>query len=98
MKITLPESLMKSIRVIGRTDTMEPMEKLKAAVLISHGYRLYAQQESIDPTETVIPSEQWKEICQILIDVSGPDINRVNLSLSWMNVGASSWEETDGSH
>ena len=88
----LPESLMKSIRVIGKSEDMEPREKFEAVLTISHGFGLWTRHVGqINPTDTVIPSEQWKEICEILMQMKSSisDIGRVNYGLSWTNSGPS---------
>lgn len=50
---------------------------------------------SIDPTEFAIPEEQWKTICQALVERGlemqpGGDA-RVHLAMDWMNIGPSAY-------
>lgn len=53
------------------------------------------EMETVNPTEYAIPEEQWKAVCQRLIDLDDPSaINRVNYGLTWVNVGPSAKAHT----
>lgn len=94
-RVTLPPSLMKTMQVIAESKAMVPIEQFEAMVLVTHGYGLYARQQSVDPSLTAIPKKQWGEIAEYLMNLHGSDLARVNLSLDWVNIGPSSWEGGD---
>lgn len=90
--MTLPESLMKAAKIIGESPDMAPVEKLETIVLMTHGFGLWDQQPTLDPTSMAIPDSQWGDICEILMHLSnGDEIARVNLGLDWMNIGPSGY-------
>lgn len=95
VQVTLPTSLMKTMRAIGSADEMTAIEKLEAMVLIAHGYGLWDRQAALDPTMTSIPESQWSDIAKLLMNCQGDDLARVNLSLDWMNLGPSAFQGDD---
>jgi len=92
-QVTLPDVLMRAIKLICTDPETEPERACVAAVLISFGFGLWEQQESFDPRSVAIPEQQWGEICQLLIDLKGSDVTRVNYGLSWMNQGPSGYKQ-----
>lgn len=94
----LPESLMKTIRVIV-TSAMSGQDKFEAVLLIANSYGLYAEAESLDPTNYAMPHDQWLSIADLLAEhLSDDPTTQVNAVLSWMNIGPSSYvpEEVTG--
>lgn len=51
----------------------------------------FEERETVEPTSFAIPVEQWKQICQWLIDCEKP--GGPVYGLRWMNSGPSSYEE-----
>jgi hypothetical protein len=94
-QVTLPDSLINAIRLVCADPATEPGAALEAALLITYGYAMYERTEAIDPTKIVVPNAQWLQIAQWLTDIRGPSINRVNLGLSWMNIGPSGYDPQD---
>jgi hypothetical protein len=86
-QVTLPEVLMRAIELICTDPETPPERAFVGAVLIAFGFGLWEQQETFDPTSVQIPEQQWGEICQMLIDMKGSEISRVNYGLDWMNQG-----------
>ena len=73
-------------------------EKFEAVLLMVHGYGLWSAQEGINPTAFAIPEAQWGTISEMLMTVShGDPTNKVNVALSWMNLGPSSYTPEAGS-
>jgi len=91
-QVTLPEVLMRAIKLLCTDEETEPERAYVGAVLIAFGFGLWEQQETFDPTSIAIPEEQWGAICQLLTDMKGSDIGRVNYGLSWMNQGPSGFK------
>ena len=91
-QIKMPASLMHTIEALCASDMM-PFEKYEATILICHGYGLFYQQTSFDPTSYAIPDAQWNELCNLMMDLGEGDINKVNMSLSFMNQGPSGYKE-----
>jgi hypothetical protein len=94
----LPESLMKALRATVASPDLTPQEKFEAAVLIVHGYGLFARNDgSIDPQGYAIPEKQWGEISFMLgsATITDDPISRVNWALNWMNVGPSGYSNEE---
>jgi hypothetical protein len=87
---------MKSIAETLSSEVMTPQEQLTAVVIACHGYAMFDGCESFDPRSYAIPSEQWKKVCGWLQGLPGDRLDRVNLSLDWMNVGPSAYETKEG--
>lgn len=83
----LPESLMMAIRLVCESDMPMP-GKFKAAVLITTGYGLWVQAETVDPTAYAMPTSQWEEIAGLLLK-SGSS------TMDWLNVGPSAYRVTE---
>ena len=109
VKVTIPESLMKTIELICQSD-MQPQQRLEAVILICHGYGLWRQVAvQFDPTSYAVPDRQWTQIAEWLqgtgrtiTDGNAPPpltraqndaISIVNLALAFMNSGPSSYKE-----
>lgn len=93
IKKPLPESLMKAIIATASVPEMSPLEKLEAAVLITHGYGLFtAASGSINPRAYAIPEQQWGAISEMLQEASS-GIDQVNMALEWMNIGPSGYKD-----
>jgi hypothetical protein len=90
--VELPLSVMRAIELIVHDEETPPANRYIAAVLISMGYGAWQSLGKVDPTKIAIPEEQWREICQWLVDIKGNDIDKVNYALDWMNRGPSSYK------
>lgn len=95
VKNPLPESLMKAIKATIESPVPTAREKFEAVVLMTHGYGCFSANETLDPTGYAIPEQQWTDISQMLMTLSGSDdpIARVNMALEWMNYGPSGYKE-----
>jgi hypothetical protein len=91
----LPDSVMLAIDAVVKEPGMTAAAKFEAIILMVHGTGLYMAAASLDPTAFAIPKEQWTWISQALVDLRGTlgDVERVNLALSWMNMGPSAYED-----
>lgn len=92
IKKPLPESLMKAIQATLASPGITPREKFEAAVLITHGFGLFTAAEKLDPMAYAIPEEQWAAISEGLMNLADGDMDKVNLSLEWMNIGPSGYK------
>lgn len=93
LKVTLPFSLMQAIKAICESP-MLAKDKYLAVILMCHGYGLWEQQESFDPTSYAIPDAQWAAICELMMNLVDGDLTKVNLGIDWMNQGPSGYTET----
>lgn len=94
MRIELPDSVMQSIRAISHDATMSSDFRLAGVLILVFGWALYVQQESIDGRDFELPSRQWLEVADHLNHgVPGDVIDNINLGLSFMNQGPSSYTE-----
>lgn len=92
-QVTLPAGLRAAIKTIASDGDLPPAYRLSGAVMMVFGFAWYERQTKIDPTAIVLPSAQWQEICGYLTSGVPEDrIAGVNLGLSWMNSGPSSYE------
>lgn len=99
IKKPLPESLMKAITATMTSPDLTPGEKFEAAVLITHGYGLFARADgTIDPMGYAIPVEQWNAIGLLLqtAAMNGDAVAQVNMGLDWMNIGPSGYTPEEG--
>jgi hypothetical protein len=92
-KNPLPKSLMQAIDCIAASDMAEN-DKFRAVILIVTGYGVYSALETIDPTAFAIPESQWQHISGALMSAAQTG-EKVNVALSWMNLGPSSYKEED---
>ena len=53
----------------------------------------FAAEDSIDPREFAVPSDQWSEICEWLVGFSASQQTGANLLMTWLNIGPSAFEE-----
>jgi len=93
VKSPLPESLMKAIKVTVESPDLTPVEKFEAVVLVTNGYGLFSQNETVDPSAYAIPAKQWGEISELLMTLADTDVSKVNIAMEWMNIGPSGYEE-----
>lgn len=84
---------MAAVQALCRDGNVPPEERMTSAVKIVLGLGLFLQAETIRLMELQIPESQWKEIAGWLTE-AGSSIDGVNLALSWMNYGPSSYKET----
>ena len=93
IKKPLPESLMKAIKATVESKEATASEKFEAVMLITHGFGLWEAQETFDPRTYAIPEEQWVAIADLLQNITGGDaVDKVNMSLEWMNIGPSGYK------
>jgi hypothetical protein len=90
---TLPASLMKLIQSTAANPEFTESERYEVAILVAFGYCFWDQQTAVDPRLVRIPSQQWNDICQALIDGVPGTANAVSMGMNWMNQGPSSFEE-----
>jgi len=89
-RVTLPPSVMASIKVITSDATMAPEHRLLGVLVLVWGYAWFELQASIDPRAIALPEAQWLQVCELFTSgVKDDEINGVNLGLSWMNQGPS---------
>ena len=110
LKVTIPESLMRVIKLTCESD-MNNAEKLEVVTLICHGHSLWKQQtEKFDPASYAIPERQWTQIAEWLqgtgrtvVDGTPPPpltraeadaIDQDNPALGFMKSGPSRYKET----
>lgn len=89
-RVTLPASVLASIKAITLDQTMPPGHRLTGVLMIVYGFAWYERQEKVDPTAIALPSAQWQQVCGLLASgVALDPIAGVNLGLSWLNSGPS---------
>lgn len=79
-----------------------PNQALEAGVVTLYDALLgdlgtgFFEQQRIDGQQFEIPEDQWHQVCQWLLDRGRhlDPIGAVNLGLSFMNIGPSSYKET----
>ena len=93
-RVTLPPSVMASIKVITSDATMAPEHRLLGVLVLVWGYAWFELQASIDPRAIALPEAQWLQVCELFTSgVKDDEINGVNLGLSWMNQGPSGYTD-----
>lgn len=93
VKSPLPESLMQAIKATVDSSEMTSGQKFEAVVLITHGYGVFSQNQTINPTAYAIPESQWTAISEMCMTLSDDQFGRVNRALDWMNYGPSGYKE-----
>ncbi len=92
--ITLPPSLMASIKAISSEEDMPPGHRLSGVLMVIWGYAWFEQQGMIDPSSIALPEAQLNEVRDMLANgVAIDSIAGVNLGLSWMNQGPSGYDD-----
>lgn len=93
-RVTLPPSVLEAIKAISSDDSMMPGSRLAAVLMLVYGFAWYERQDSVDPTTIALPEMQWREVCgRLSSGVALDPIAGVNLGLSWMNSGPSSYAD-----
>jgi hypothetical protein len=92
----LPRSLMRAIKDVLADRELTLAERFEAVLLITHGYGLWQQADSLEVSAYAIPEEQWQRIATLLQEAaapSGDDLSDVQVTLAWMNTGPSAYKE-----
>lgn len=93
-RVKLPPAIMAALRTVASDQNMSAAERLEAVLILVFGYALFQQQDSIDGRQVALPNEQWLEVCGFLVDGVYQDrVTGVNLGLSWMNKGPTSYND-----
>lgn len=96
-RITLPSSLIESIKSIACEQDIAPGHRLSGVLMMIYGYAWFEQQPaySIDPTTIQLPTTQWLEVCGYLTQGAAAidAIAGVKLGLSFMNQGPSAYND-----
>lgn len=97
--VTLPASLMASIKAVAEDPAISPTQSLEAIVLLTYGYALWDRMEgTLNPTAVVLPKAQWMDIANHLANLPGDEddpIARVNKGMDWVNIGPSAADDDD---
>lgn len=93
-RVTLPAPVMAAAKTIASDASIAPPGRLTGVLMLIWGYAWFEQQPEIDPRAIALPNAQWEEICGLLVSgVPDDKVNMVNLGLSFMNSGPSSYTD-----
>ena len=93
-RLTLPADLLAVIKTISSDADLPPRARLLGVLTLVWGWSFYTGHEQIDPTAMALPESQWVQVAQLLHDgVAADSLAGVNLALSFMNSGPSSYIE-----
>jgi len=93
-RVTLPASVMGSIKAISCDEDMPPGHRLAGVLMLIWGWAWFQQQNEVDPRSIELPESQWLAVCDLLANgVAIDSLAGVNLGLSFMNQGPSSYKD-----
>lgn len=91
--VKLPPGIIAALKVISEAASLSPSERLTGVLMVIWGWAWWQEQVHFDPTSIALSKEQWLEVCGLLTSgVPDDAISAVNLGLSFMNSGPSSFE------
>lgn len=93
-RVTLHPVILTCIKAIASDASLSPDARLTGVLLLIYGWDWYHLQDRVDPQALALPSKQWLEICGwMTAGVPEDRIDAVNLGMSFMNSGPSSYED-----
>jgi hypothetical protein len=93
-RVVLSEVTLRALRSIAADTSVDPVERMESVIVVAFGGIWWSAQDGIDGREWAIPEAQWKQVAELLLQLTpASEVGRVNYALTWMNIGPSSYAE-----